>query len=122
MNCERHSPQASRLEAIAQVQNYEQFINSSRADFLRNIQGEPSFENILKLSEDLTQRLDFYRKMHLLRRELKEAARQSHVPCDRTFDFSLRVRSGNESKEYDFVDRQASELLIVLQRMKDEIE
>jgi hypothetical protein len=32
------------------------------------------------------------------------------------------VRNGSESKEYDFVDRQASELILVLQRMKDEVE
>ena len=68
--------------------------------------------------------MEYYRHIHALRRDLKDSTRR-RTPSSlsgRNFDFILSIRSGTESKEYDFVERQASELLIVLQRMKDEVE
>ncbi len=113
----------SLLPAIAAVQSYEQFIQSSRGDFLRSLKGgELTFSDIVRLSDDLNLRLEYYRHIHNLRKDLKDSTRRHPFLPGRNFDFTLSIRSGAESKEYDFVERQASELLIVLQRMKDEVE
>jgi hypothetical protein len=123
MSSERSSsPTPSLLPAIAAVQSYEQFIQSSRGDFLRSLQGDLTFSDAIRLSDDLNLRLEYYRHIHALRRDLKDSARRRPLLPGRNFDFTLSIRSGAESKEYDFVERQASELLIVLQRMKDEVE
>jgi hypothetical protein len=74
----------------------------------------------VRLTDDLHLRLEYYRHIHRFRSHLRQAV--SRPPPSRTFDFSLSVKNGLESKEYDFVDRQQSELLIVLARMKEEVE
>jgi hypothetical protein len=45
-------------------------------DFLRGIRGELSFEDAIRLSDDLNLRLEYYRHIHAFRREAKESVRR----------------------------------------------
>lgn len=51
MSSERDSSTPSILPAIAAVQSYEQFIMSSRVDFLKSIQGDVTFSDAVRLSD-----------------------------------------------------------------------
>lgn len=77
---ERGPPTPSTLPAIAAVQSYEQFIISSRGDFLRSMQGELTFSDAVRLSDDLNLRLEYYRHIHALRRDLKDSSRRRPSP------------------------------------------
>jgi hypothetical protein len=84
----------SHMQAI---EDYESFINHSRQDFLRLISREqsPSFEEMIKSTDDINLRLEYYSHIHQFRKQLKESlTRQSFSPA-RTFDFSLCIKSGS---------------------------
>lgn len=62
------------------------------------MQGHTNLEEIVRLTDDVNLRLEYYNRIHRFRKQLKEQTREerhSEKEAARTFDFSLAIKSGS---------------------------
>lgn len=62
------------------------------------MQGSVNFEEIVRLTDEVNLRLEYYSRIHRFRKQLKEQIkheRDTSKDTARTFDFSLAIKTAN---------------------------
>jgi hypothetical protein len=76
----------------------------------------------MQFADELSMRLEYYMEIKRYRKMLrKSAASTMGSPLGQLYDMNLKVKYEKEVKEFDMMDRNDQEVLMVLNKIKDEL-
>ena len=93
------------------VSTYEAYINSSRESFeLQTGEGrESSVEVVMKFTDELSMRLEYYKEIKRYRAMLRRKAKQELQSVNpHLFDVTLKITYPHASKEFDLMEKNSS--------------
>ena len=76
----------------------------------------------MQFADELSMRLEYYQEIKRYRKMLrKQTANSMGSPFGQLFDLNLKVKCEKEVKEFDMMDRNSQEVLMVLSKIKEEL-
>ena len=106
------------------IQTYEEYIKESREKFEKSMtEGqELNIQTAMEYTDELSMRLEYYKEIKKYRKQLKKQATVTFdTPREQLFEITLKVRHPNEVKEFNFSDRNSTEVSMILQRIREDL-
>ena len=83
---------------------------------------EVTMDSALHLMDELSMRLSYYKEIKKFRKKLREeASRNKSTIRAQMFDINMKVKYQKETKEYDLMERNSKEVLMLLNKIKEEL-